>query len=62
MLFRSGAVLVLGGAIANKTQTATTFIHTAVEERQEPAAFGMALLLAAAAIALLAVLQGQKRR
>lgn len=56
-----GAVLVVGGAIANKTQTATTFIHAAVEERQEPAAYGMALLLAAAAIALLAFLQHQKR-
>lgn len=52
-----GAVLVVGGAIANKTQTATTFIHAAIEERQEPAAYGMALLLAAAAIALLAILQ-----
>jgi sulfate transport system permease protein len=52
-----GAVLVLGGAVANKTQTATTFIHTAVEERQEPAAFGMALILAALAIAALGVLQ-----
>lgn len=52
-----GAVLVLGGAIANKTQTATTFIHTAVEERQEPAAFGMALILAALAVAALGILQ-----
>jgi sulfate/thiosulfate transport system permease protein len=55
-----GAVLVVGGAIAGKTATATTFIHTAVEERQEPAAFGMALLLAAAAIALLFVLQRKR--
>lgn len=55
-----GAVLVVGGAIAHKTATATTFIHTAVEERHEPAAFGMALLLAAAAIALLFILS--KRR
>lgn len=52
-----GAVLVVGGAIANRTETATTFVHSAVEERQEPAAYGMALLLAAAAIALLFVLQ-----
>lgn len=52
-----GAVLVVGGAVAHKTLTATTFIHTAVEERQEPAAFGMALLLAAVAVALLAVLE-----
>ncbi|MDP2310667.1 MAG: sulfate ABC transporter permease subunit [Pseudomonadota bacterium] len=52
-----GAVLVVGGAIANRTETATTFIHGAIEERQEPAAYGMALLLAAAAIALLFILQ-----
>jgi sulfate/thiosulfate transport system permease protein len=57
-----GAVLVVGGGIANKTETATTFIHTAVEERHEPAAFGMALLLAAAAIGLLLVLQNRKGR
>lgn len=56
-----GAVLVLGGAIANRTQTATTFIHGAVEERQEPAAFGMALLLAAAAVALLFFLESRRR-
>ncbi len=52
-----GAVLVVGGGIANRTQTATTFIHSAIEERQEPAAYGMALLLAAVAVALLFVLQ-----
>ncbi len=52
-----GAVLVVGGSIANRTQTATTFIHSAIEERQEPAAYGMALLLAGAAIALLLLLQ-----
>jgi sulfate transport system permease protein len=57
-----GAVLVVGGGIANKTETATTFIHTAVEERQEPAAFGMALILAAAAIALLLFLQNRKAK
>lgn len=39
-----GAVLLVGGGIAHRTQTATTFIHAAVEERQEPAACGMALL------------------
>lgn len=56
-----GAVLVVGGSIANRTQTATTFIHAAIEERQEPAAFGMALLLAAAAIGLLFILQRSSR-
>lgn len=56
-----GAVLVVGGGVAMRTQTATTFIHTAVEERQEPAAYGMALLLAAVAIALLGVLEWRKK-
>jgi sulfate transport system permease protein len=56
-----GAVLVLGGAIANHTDTATTFIHGAIEERQQPAAYGMALLLAAFAILLLIVLERTKR-
>jgi sulfate transport system permease protein len=55
-----GAVLVVGGAIANRTQTATTFIHGAIEERQEPAAYGMALLLAAASVALLVALHRRK--
>lgn len=57
-----GAVLVVGGAVAGKTNTATTFIHGAVEERQEPAAFGMALILAAAAVCMLLVLQTKRRK
>jgi sulfate transport system permease protein len=55
-----GAVLVLGGAISGKTQTATTWIHTAMEERQVAGSYGMALVLAALATALLAALQRQK--
>jgi len=43
-----GAVLVLGGAISGHTQTATTFIYNALEERQEPAAYSVALVLARA--------------
>ena len=57
-----GAVLVLGGAIAGKTQTATTFIYTAMEERSEAGAYGMALVLALTSMALLAVLEILKRR
>ncbi len=57
-----GAVLVLGGAIAGRTQTATTFIYTAMEERWETGAYGMALVLAASSMALLAVLELLKRR
>jgi ABC-type molybdate transport system permease subunit len=55
-----GAVLVVGGSIAGRTQTATTFIHASVEERQEPAAYGMALVLAAVAVALLGILRRRK--
>lgn len=57
-----GAVLVLGGAIAGRTQTATTFIYAASEERREPAAFGMAIVLAAASTLLLVTLEHFKRR
>lgn len=57
-----GAVLVVGGAIAGQTETATTFISNAMEERQEPAALAMALVLASASILLLAVLEQLKKR
>jgi sulfate transport system permease protein len=57
-----GAVLVLGGAIAGATQTATTYIYVAMEERQVAGAYGMALLLAASAAGLLVLLQKRTRR
>lgn len=57
-----GAVLVLGGSIAGHTQTATTFIHDAIEERDLASAYGMAAVLALASIALLLVLEVLKRR
>lgn len=52
-----GAVLVVGGAIGGRTETATTFLHGALEERRDAAAYGMALLLAALSVALLAFLR-----
>jgi sulfate transport system permease protein len=57
-----GAVLVVGGAISEKTQTATTFIHTAMEERHESTAYGIALVLASAASGLLVALQRLRRK
>ena len=57
-----GAVLVVGGAISGHTQTATTFIYNAIEERQETAAYGMALLLAVASVLFLLALEWLKRR
>jgi sulfate transport system permease protein len=56
-----GAVLVVGGAISGRTQTATTFIYAAVEERDTVAAYGMAVLLAAVSLLLLALLQTFKK-
>ena len=57
-----GAVLVVGGAISGQTQTATTFIYNALEERQESAAYAIALVLALASVVLLALLEWLKRR
>jgi sulfate transport system permease protein len=56
-----GAVIVIGGAISGKTQTATTFIYSAVEERQRAGAIGMALILASVSIVALAVVEILKR-
>ena len=57
-----GAVLVLGGSISGHTQTATTFIHDAIEERQLAEAYGMALVLAIFSVALLLALEWVKTR
>lgn len=57
-----GAVLVLGGAVSGKTATATTFIYDAVEERQQAAGYGMALMLAMISLALLLILQRVRPR
>ncbi|TAH37303.1 MAG: sulfate ABC transporter permease subunit [Planctomycetota bacterium] len=57
-----GAVLVLGGAISGLTQTATTYIFVAMDERREAGAYGMALVLAVISIVLLLILESMKRR
>jgi sulfate transport system permease protein len=57
-----GAVLVLGGSISGETQTATTFIHDSIEERDLPAAYAMALLLALISTSLLFALERAKKR
>lgn len=56
-----GAILVLGGAIDGRTQTATTFVHTMLEERHDPAAYGMSLVLASLTILLARALQAGTR-
>ena len=57
-----GAVLVLGGSISGRTQTATTFIHDALEERQAAGAYGMAAVLGLVSVALLVALEWTKKR
>jgi sulfate/thiosulfate transport system permease protein len=57
-----GAVLVLGGAISGKTQTATTFIFAALDERNEADAYAMATLLAIASVVLLLAIETFKPR
>jgi sulfate transport system permease protein len=57
-----GAVLVLGGSISGTTQTATTFIHDAIDQRATASAYGMALLLAMVSIVLLLGLEWFKRK
>ncbi|HJU74207.1 MAG TPA: sulfate ABC transporter permease subunit [Gemmatimonadaceae bacterium] len=57
-----GAVLVLGGAIAGRTDTATTFIYGALEERNEAAAFGLALVLALVSMGFLVTLEYLRTR
>lgn len=52
-----GAVLVLGGSVAGSTQTATTLVHDALEERLEVTAYVVAGLLSLVSIVLLAVLE-----
>jgi sulfate transport system permease protein len=57
-----GAVLVLGGSISGQTQTATTFIHDAIDQRATASAYGMALLLALISVVLLLGLEWFKRK
>lgn len=52
-----GAVLVLGGSVAGVTQTATTLVHDALEERLDLTAYTVAGLLCLVSLVLLAALQ-----
>jgi sulfate transport system permease protein len=57
-----GAVLVLGGAIAGRTDTTTTFIYGALEERNEAAAFGLAIILALVSMGFLITLEQLRKK
>lgn len=47
-----GAVLVVGGGVQGKTETATLFIYRALDERQYIGAYSAALVLGVFSLAL----------
>jgi sulfate/thiosulfate transport system permease protein len=57
-----GAVLIVSGTISGKTETATIYIFSALEERLEAQAHVVALVLAAVSIALLVGIEWLHRR
>jgi sulfate transport system permease protein len=57
-----GAVLVVSGAIQNQTETATTFVLFALEERLDSQAYLVALTLAAVSVILLTGIEIAKHR
>jgi sulfate transport system permease protein len=57
-----GAVLIVSGTISGKTETATIYIFTAIEERLETEAYVVALVLALISIVLLIGFEWLHRR
>jgi sulfate/thiosulfate transport system permease protein len=57
-----GAVLIVSGLLQGKTETATLFIFRAYEERQIPAAYVVALLLAAVSVTIIFVIEFLRHR
>jgi sulfate transport system permease protein len=57
-----GAVLLVSGAVAGHTETATLAIWRAIEERKEPTAHALAVVLATASVAVLLAMESSKRR
>ena len=57
-----GAVLIVSGTISGKTETATIYIFTAIEERLETEAYVVALVLALISIVLLIGIEWLHRR
>jgi sulfate transport system permease protein len=57
-----GAVLIVSGTISGRTETATIYIYTALEERLDAQAHVVALVLAATSIVLLVGIEWLHRR
>ncbi|MFB3905101.1 MAG: sulfate ABC transporter permease [Acidobacteriota bacterium] len=57
-----GAVLVVSGGVSGMTETATLFIFRSMDDRNYPAAYAMALVLALISFALLMLIELSKSR
>ncbi|MEA4906875.1 MAG: sulfate ABC transporter permease subunit [Anaerolineaceae bacterium] len=57
-----GAVLVIGGGIQGRTETATLFIYRALDERQYVSAYSAALLLGLFSLALVVGIDLRRRK
>jgi sulfate transport system permease protein len=57
-----GAVLVVGGGIQGRTETATVFVFRALEERRPVAAYAVALLLGLTSLVLVTGVNLLRRR
>jgi sulfate transport system permease protein len=57
-----GAVLVAGGAVQGRTETATLFIYRSLDERQPTAAYAVSILLGAVSFAILLGMEALRRR
>ena len=57
-----GAVLVIGGAVQGRTETATLYIYRALEERQYTGAYGAAAVLGLVSLALVLGVDALRRR
>lgn len=57
-----GAVLVIGGSVQGRTETATLYVFRALEERQYIGAYSAALVLGALSLVLVLSADGLRRR
>ncbi|HVE85226.1 MAG TPA: ABC transporter permease subunit, partial [Myxococcales bacterium] len=57
-----GAVLVVGGAILGKTQTATTLVYAAIDQRRDATAYAVAVLLVGVSALVLVVVRALRLR
>jgi sulfate transport system permease protein len=57
-----GGVLVAGGAVSGKTETATLYIFAALDERQYISAYAVAVVLAVVSFVVLLGMEVLRRR